>query len=244
MIDFIDDDFISDKPWLLSFLKEYSKTIKLPYSCLVRIALIDEEIVSALKDSGCVTVSFGIESGDEEVRNGTLNKRLKNEEIIKGAALLKKYGLKFNSYNILNIPGESIESGFKTVNLNVKIKTDYPWCSIFQPFPGTEFWDRFCTNEDSGGESDLENLNFYSSSLVNQKDSRQLMNLEKFFYYAVKFPFLHPLIKKLIKLPANRIFQYFFLLSFAYRHSRANRLSIWEEFLYNARHISTYFRKT
>lgn len=242
-VDFIDDDFISNKAWLRAFLQEYARVIRLPYSCLVRIDLLDEEIAEMLQATGCLTVCFGIESGDEDLRSRVLHKRLTDAAIIRGAALLKKHRLKFNSYNMLNIPGETLASGLKTVDLNVKIGTDYPWCSIFQPFPGTEFWDRLKQERGLSNEEILSGLDFYSSSLISQPDSAQLVNLEKLFYYAVKLPSLQPLITRLIRLPANRLFKYLFLASFAYRHSRANRMSLREECVYNLRHLSSYFRR-
>ena len=244
MIDFIDDDFISDKEWLYSFLKRYSKEIKLPFSCLVRIDLVDEEIAALLKESGCTTVSFGIESGNENLRKTILKKHLSDEAIIHGASLLKKYGLKLNTYNMLNIPGETLEAGFQTVNLNVKVSTDFPWCSIFQPFPGTEFWNNLVADKSSEESTSFtEKLNFYSSSSIQQKDRTPLMNLEKLFFYAVKFPFLEPVIRRLVHFPPNKIFQYLFLIAFAYRHSKANNMSVREEIKFNIRHIGSYFKK-
>jgi len=241
-IDFIDDDFISDKEWLHSFLEGYSKEIKLPFSCLVRIDLVDEETAALLKESGCTTVSFGIESGNENLRNSILKKRLSDESIVNGGLLLKKYGLKVNTYNMLNIPGETLKDGYQTVNLNIKVATDFPWCSIFQPFPGTEFWDNLVANKSPEGiTNSIESLNFYSFSPIQQEDSTPLMNLEKLFFYAVKFPFLRPIIKRLVYFPPNKIFHYLFLIAFAYRHSKANNMSLWEELKFNLRHIKTYF---
>ena len=243
-IDFIDDDFISDKAWLRSFLEEYRKEIKLPFSCLVRIDLVDEETAASLKESGCTTVSFGIESGNENLRNSILKKRLSDESIIKGGGLLKKYGLKLTTYNMLNIPGETLEDGFQTVNLNVKVATDSPWCSTFQPFPGTEFWNTLISNQSPDEEKNLTGkLNFYSSSLIHQKDSIPLANLAKLFFYAVKFPSLHPMIKRLVYLRPNKIFNVLFLIAFAYRHAQVNNMSLWEEIRFNVRHIGTYFKK-
>jgi len=36
------------------------------------------------------------------------------------------------------LPGETLQEAFKTVAINREIKTDFPWCSIFTPYPGTE----------------------------------------------------------------------------------------------------------
>lgn len=243
-IDFIDDDFISDKPWLRSFLERYREEIKVPFSCLVRIDLVDEETAALLTDAGCTTVSFGIESGNEDLRNSILKKRLSDASITRGAALLKQHGLKLNTYNMLNIPGETLADGFQTVRLNVKIATDSPWCSIFQPFPGTEFWNTLADRCSPDDDRNLTTqLNFYSSSLIQQKDSIPLANLAKLFYYAVKFPSLHSVIKRLVRFRPNKIFDLLFLIAFAYRHATMNNMSLWEELKFNLRHIGTYFKK-
>lgn len=242
MIDFSDDDFISDRAWLSLFLERYAKEIGLPFSCLVRIDRVDETIAAALARAGCTTVSFSVESGNETLRRNVLQKRLSDESIIRGASLLKARGLKLNTYNMLNIPGETLDDGFRTVELNAKIASESPWCSIFQPFPGTEFWDRLVAEHEAADPTRLTGaLDFYSSSLVQQRDSAALMNLEKLFYYAVKFPSLRGVTRKLVRLPGNPAFQALFLVAFAYRHSRVSRMSLWEEIRFNSRHTRHYF---
>jgi hypothetical protein len=38
---------------------------------------------------------------------------------------------------MVGIPDESLEQAIETVSLNIRIKTDYPWCAIYQPYPRT-----------------------------------------------------------------------------------------------------------
>jgi radical SAM superfamily enzyme YgiQ (UPF0313 family) len=243
-IDFIDDDFIVDKPWLRSFLEIYKQKINLPYTCLVRINVVDDKTAALLKETGCFTVSFGVESGDEVIRRDILKKHLKDDEIVRGAALLKKHNLKYNTFNILNHPGETIESGFKTVDINIKIKADFPQCSIFQPFPGTQFWDENVADKSLAEQEEfLRTIDFYSSSNVRQEDTRQLTNLAKLFSFAVKNQFFRLIMPALIKLPSNKIFNFMFLVAFAFRHAKANRMSILEEIKFNTKHLEGYFKK-
>lgn len=241
MIDFSDDEFIFDLKWLTEFSERYKKEIGIPFTCLVRINLVTEDIARLLKESGCTTVQFGIETGNEELRNKVLKKKLKNEDIIRGAAILKKFGFKINTYNMFNIPGETIENGFETVELNQRIGTDYPWSSIIQPFPGTEILKIVSSKKDVNDNNIAKHLDFYSTSIIKQRDSSKLINLEKFFYISVRFKSLNFIIKKLIFLPPNFIFKIIFILTFGYRHLRLNKLRLWETIKFNFRHLKNYF---
>ncbi len=60
----------------------------------------------------------------------------------------------------------------------------------------------------------------FMSALLEIPDMSQLVNLHKLFFLACRFPSLEPLIRKVIKLPSNRIFDLVFLAQYAIRYSR------------------------
>lgn len=220
----IDDTFILNKAWLFEFLETYKQKIDLPFICLVRADLINEEIVKRLKSANCHSVFFGIESGDEALRNSILNKKITDQQIINTAALFKKHKIKFRTYNMLGIPGENIEKALKTVDLNIRIKTDYPWCSILQPYPKTVIREKAIKMGILKDENSLKfSKYFFKKSILNFRYAKRLFNLQKLFYWAVKFPFIKPLIKNLIKLPSNLIFDICFLTAYAYSYYKSER---------------------
>ena len=55
----------------------YKKEINIPFACLIRADLATDETVKLLKDAGCYLISFGIESGNENIRNTVLKKSFK-----------------------------------------------------------------------------------------------------------------------------------------------------------------------
>jgi radical SAM superfamily enzyme YgiQ (UPF0313 family) len=229
---FDDDTFTLDYKWIFDFFREYRQNIKLPFICLLRANFVTEELVKEFKISGCRTVFFGVETGNEKIRNGLLKKNLSNQDIINAAGILHKYKIRFKTYNMLGLPDETVESALETLQLNAEIKTDYPWCSIFQPYPGTELGEYTIQRGYlSGGFSYNDIQPYYSKSmLVNKKDIKQIINLQKFFITGVKFPFLIPLIKKLIKLPPNIIFDFIFILGHAYTYTGSEDISILNSF--------------
>ena len=217
---FDDDTFILDLAWVLDFLREYREKIKLPFICLVRANLLTEPLVQELKASGCKRIFFGVETGNEALRNALLKKHLSNAQIIQAAELLHKHKIRFKTYNMLGLPDETLDTAFETLELNARIKTDYPWCSIFQPYPGTELGHYAVERGYMDAEFDESDIPaYYSKSILTQKkDIRQIMNLQRLFIAGIKFPRLMPLIKRLVTLPPNFIFDLVFFAGFFYTY--------------------------
>ncbi|MBS3156811.1 B12-binding domain-containing radical SAM protein [Candidatus Woesearchaeota archaeon] len=214
LVRFPDDTFTYNKPWLLDFLNKYKERVKLPFTCLGRPDELTEEVVIALEGAGCRNIFFGIESGNDYMRNEVMKRNTSKEKIINAGRLLKKYKIKFGTFNILGTPGETLEMAYETIKLNRQIGTDYPLASIFQPLSGTDMEDyAFRKGYLKRKLKPEEYMMFNAGSLMEGMDVRQLENLERFFYLACKFPFLDPLIKKMITLPPNRFFKLVFDLS-------------------------------
>jgi len=238
-----DDTILFNKIWFLEFLKIYREKVNLPFVCLVRADLMDEEITRELKMSHCHCVFFGIETGDEKLRNELLKKNIKDSQIIETAHLLKKYKIRFRTYNILGLPGEKLEQSFKTVELNIKIKTDYPWCSLFFPYPMTELGEY--AKDNNLMEEDLNKFNhsFFHRSVIKLEHKNEISNLQKLFFYAVKMPVFFPLIKKAIRFKENILYDFAFLFSYAIGYFKSENLSF-KDLITTARHnIRNFFFK-
>ncbi len=222
-----DDTFIVDKVWVKDFMLKYKKEIGLPFTALIRADLVDEDIVASLADAGCVVVHFGIESGNPKLRNLLLKKGVTNEQILATAMLLKKHKIRFKTYNILKLPGETIDQAFETVRLNSKIGVDFPWASIFLPYPKTELTNHMIENGLLKSSYTVDDL---SASFFNPKDpSRddwQFINLQRLFFYAVKLPFAEPVIRRLIKLPPNKFFDMLFYVSHAFNYRGSENMDL------------------
>jgi anaerobic magnesium-protoporphyrin IX monomethyl ester cyclase len=240
---FNDDTLIINKSWFLELMKCYrTMEVKLPFTCLIRADIADEEIISALKDSGCVCAMFGIETGDEDLRNGVLQKKMSDEQIIRTARFLKKYRIKFRTYNILGFPEETLAQAYKTIDINRRIKTDYPWCSLFQPYPGTELGEY--AREKGLMENNDFSASFFVASNLKNKYKNELLNIHNLFFYFIKSAFLYKLSGKIIKIRPNKVFRFLFLMSYAWCFFRSENIRFKELVsiaLHNARDF--VFRK-
>lgn len=209
---FWDDTFNIDYRWTLDFCDAYSKEIHLPFSVTPRVNLVDEEIVKALKNAGCITIGTSIESGNEHIRNNLLKRGISEKQTIDACNLFNKYGIKILMGNMVGLPDETLDMVFETMSLNIKCKPSYSWVSIFQPFPGTELSNYSIEKGYFNGDFDSLDGSFYNKSVLKIKNIRKMERLHHLFSLGVAFPVLIPLIKILIKLPLNRFYRLFFIL--------------------------------
>ena len=214
---FVDELFTTNKKWLQEFCEKYQAKIGLPFICSITADTMDDDIAAWLKAAGVFRICLGLETGNEHLRNHVLNKRFSNAQFIETANRLHRYGIKFLTSNMIGIPGETVENAFETIELNQRVKTDFLYFSVFQPYPELPI------TKDMERKGLLDPIKpadyhttFFKGSLVKQQNIHQLVNLHKFFFVAVKFPWLKFLIRQLIKLPPNWFFEQVFVLSFGW----------------------------
>ena len=206
----------------------YKDEIGLPFMCNVRVNLVTEEIIKLIKDYGCYGVAMGVESGNEHLRNEVLKKNISNEQIIKASGIIKNNGLKLKAFNMLGLPGETFEQALETVELNTKIKPDFTPCSLLEPYPEYDITMYAIKNgylkPDFGIEDVSESIYLPSKIKINDRD--KIINLQTFFFLAVKYPKLMPLIKFLVKFKPNPIYRLFTKIFYGFFMSRVHRLTI------------------
>lgn len=236
-----DDTLILKKRWVLDFAEKYKQQINLPFVCLIRADLADEEIIQKLSESNCKSAYFGIETGSEKLRQKLLKKSVTDKQIINTAKLLHKYNIKFRTYNMLGLPGETLEDAIQTVTINSKIKTDYPWCSLFYPYPGTELADYAAEHKMLDLSEEKTNPSFFKDSIIKSEEKDIFVNLQKLFFYGVRFPSLLPLIQRLIKFKPNKLFEFAFLASYAWCYMRSENLPMDEMISTGVRNLKKFF---
>lgn len=244
VIYFADDCFGVDRKWLYPFLEAYRQEVGLPFVCLARADVVarDEDYARRLAQAGCQSVFFGIETGSERLRNEVLNKRLSDADIELTARRLHEAGIRFRTYNILGLPGETLEDALSTVEMNIRIKADYPWCSIFAPYPGTPLAALAIRQGMLPQDFSVDDMSesFFVGSTLKMPHVREMQNLQKFFQTAVLWPATLPLIKRLIRLRPNVLFQLWFGFVYFLLYLKSERRSFWTTLrfaLANARHV-------
>ncbi len=177
---FYDDILFQNKKWMREFVPKYKQEVNLPYSCNVRPNLVTEEIVSALKESGCYCIRIGLESGNNEIRNAVLNRNLSDEQMRKAFTLFRQANIDIWTFNMLGIPGEDVSKILDTIKLNVEAGTSKYSVGICRPFPGTKIYD---LAKEKGMLTSKQLSDFYQGSILKHEtlSEEQLLMFENHF---------------------------------------------------------------
>ncbi|MFP4477199.1 MAG: B12-binding domain-containing radical SAM protein [Desulfatibacillaceae bacterium] len=226
-VEFMDDVFALDKKWLFEFAERYPRRVGLPYLAMVHARQVDEAVAEALAESGCSRIMFAIESASPGIRRDILRKDLSNGEIERCASLLTRYGVRFMTYNMVGAPTETEQDILDTIRLNQRLGPVYAWCSIAQPYAGTRLGEiaRETGLMEEGAESRLTGSVFNRSILALPHKNR-VENYHKLFGIAVRFPKTLPLIRRLVRLPANPVFRALHKLHYGWHTVRRNRFTL------------------
>lgn len=136
-----DDLFATDEGWLNDFCDAYRERINIPLYCHYRPGTLSDHMIKKLKDAGCKVMYLGIDSGNAQVREHTLNRKVSDEVMLAQAKLIKTYNLELACPSMYGLPGETSEQMLDTFNMLKKIEADYVYATIYYPFYGTELYD-------------------------------------------------------------------------------------------------------
>ncbi|RJQ31652.1 radical SAM protein [Candidatus Parcubacteria bacterium] len=169
------------------------KNINVSWGCNVRAGDLDDETVSKMKESGCVRINIGFESGSQKVLD-MAEKKITVDQIKEAVNICRRYDINMGIYSILNLPGEDRRTIAETEKFLAEnnLKT---MCEPNLPIPyfGTKMYKMLVRQE--GYEFDWENLEKFAGR-VGVSQPPWLAKIYrwhyKFRYSAGAFYFLHP----------------------------------------------------
>ena len=110
---------------------------KITWTVQTHVSTVDFEILSLMKQAGCVRVALGIESGNAEILS-KCGKRITLEQAETAVKAAKRAGLKVNGFFILGHPNENRRTVRDTMKFAAKLNPDFAAFGIMVPYPGTK----------------------------------------------------------------------------------------------------------
>ena len=203
-IHFHDDNFNFNREWFREFCERYPKEIGLPWSCTVRVDnMLNEQVVKMMKEAGCVGVTYGLETHNENIRNKILNKHLRNEDFERASKLFKKYNMKHIATAMLNLPGEGIRDVFETLRYARFLNCDFVRSSVYSITEKQPIIDWLLENHYIDRIPKIDNFNptRIEDVAIQSPDMKRIIRLSAFFNIMLKFPFLGPVFRLLSFFP-------------------------------------------
>jgi anaerobic magnesium-protoporphyrin IX monomethyl ester cyclase len=116
-----------------------AEDINIKWTSNSRVDYVDEEMLQLMGKSGCRLISWGIESGNEQIlkhaRKGAYPERA--EQALRWA---KQAGIMNWGYFIVGLPGETEQTIRQTIDFAKKLPLDIALFHVAAPYPGTPFF--------------------------------------------------------------------------------------------------------
>ncbi|MCP4155022.1 MAG: radical SAM protein, partial [bacterium] len=136
---FLDDDFLlRPEKEMREFHRMYKEKIALPFWIQGEAMSTTDEKIRLISDAGCISVSMGIETGNEYILKEVMKRKTAREKTINAFKIMHKYGIRTSSNVIFGVPGETRETIFDTIELVRKCEARSINSNVFAPYYGTK----------------------------------------------------------------------------------------------------------
>jgi radical SAM superfamily enzyme YgiQ (UPF0313 family) len=135
-----DDMFFHDHAARIHFCDLLiKKRIPIQYIIQLRADNINDELIVALKQSGCVKIAIGAESGSNEILK-TIKKGINKEAIKNAIDCAKINNLRIKTWWIVGLPG-TYDQQLEALEIIKLARPNEVAIHTFVPLPGSEFWN-------------------------------------------------------------------------------------------------------
>jgi len=137
-IRFHDADLLHVSPkFLKEYAAEYARQIGLPFVIDATPQMVSKEKVRLLKEMNCQSISVGMETGNEDLRLNTLNKKATNDVIRNAFHIINSFDIRTVSFILLGFPFETRQYYYETIELIREARVAAPNVGFVYPFKGS-----------------------------------------------------------------------------------------------------------
>jgi len=146
------------------------KKANISWMCYIRVDTIDHELMTLMKQAGCIRVEVGVESGSNRVLKA-MKKGITVEQTHKAAAILNDVGIDWTMLLMIGVPGETKEDMAATMEL-LNLSPNKVVFSVFSPYAGTALHDKL--KKEGRLSDDPLDVNHYYADTMPEDEFREL----------------------------------------------------------------------
>jgi anaerobic magnesium-protoporphyrin IX monomethyl ester cyclase len=140
-ISFFDETFTLDRQRTIAIADGIKKNnLKITWYCNTRVNLVDPELLSAMYAGGCRGISFGIESGNQQILDNA-QKGVTVTQAENAIKQVKKAGIKSYCSFVFGLPGENWDTIKETIRFVKRTLPTGAQFNVAVPYPGTELYN-------------------------------------------------------------------------------------------------------
>lgn len=138
----IDDNFTLNRKYVMDFCNAIVKNnIDITWTCPngIRLDTLNNEMVEAMKASGCYVISAGIESGSDRILK-YIKKHETTDIMMNKVRMIQRHGIDVIGFFILGFPTETLEEMRQTIRFSKQLNLIRANFLLFHPLPSTEIF--------------------------------------------------------------------------------------------------------
>lgn len=181
-----DDNFVMFKQNLKKLLNILiDEKLDLTWICNARVDMVNEDMLNLMAKAGCRQISYGIETGNQEIMN-RLEKNITKEKALRAVEMSRKVGIRTVGYFMIGHFGETPETIAETMQFACDSGLDDFRMSFFTPLPGTKaslVADQYGAFDNDWGKMNLFSPVFIPTGMTeDQLFAAQKKAICKFFF--------------------------------------------------------------
>ncbi len=183
-----DDTFCMDKKRTFEFLNQFKNAglDKMVWGIETRVDLLDEPLISGLKQNGCIQIDIGVESGSQKMLD-RVRKGIRVEDVIKKFEICHRYKMRTFACFMVNMPGETTKDIEESIKLMKRINATVYGINITIPYIGTKIYDTHVNPKLTIDEYDKYIFDNSFKPLEDKRFKLVSHNLNEKFIYYMKF---------------------------------------------------------
>lgn len=140
-VSFFDETFTIDRKRVVKICDAIIKEkMNLTWYCNSRVDLVDEELLHIMRQAGCKGISFGIESGNQQVLD-SVNKGVRVDQAEKAIKMVKRAGIKCYCSFVFGLPEETEETIKETLDFIKRALPTGAQFNVAVPYPNTQLYE-------------------------------------------------------------------------------------------------------
>lgn len=213
---FVDDLFVASRQRITRLCELIlEKGIDITWSCASRVDVVKPDLLKLMKKAGCWEMSFGLESGSDELLR-SMDKSASLEKSIRALNWAHDAGIRTKGLFMLGYPGENQETIEATKKFIHSVPLTIMNLTKFTPYPGSPIYrDIYGTNIRDDHWEKMNGMNFLwapEGMTIEELDRNYRKVLLNFYsspriaWYYTKFTFQYPAhLGRLLKFLGNMV---------------------------------------
>jgi radical SAM superfamily enzyme YgiQ (UPF0313 family) len=138
---FISDNFTIRKRETAETCEVIKKEkLDIEWVCDTRVDLVSRDLLRKMKDAGCKTIWFGVESGSPSILE-KINKDITLEQTAHAFKLCREEGIQVACSFMLGIPGETVKDMEASLKFAKRLNPDWSRFNIYISYPGSTLYE-------------------------------------------------------------------------------------------------------